>query len=152
MGYIEDIRAQVGHAPIILTFAGGILVDDQNRVLMQKRSDFSGWGLFGGAMEYGETAEQACKREFREECGIDVAIDRLFGVSTNNIQHYQNGDVAQAVVITFIVHQVGGQLAIASDETSDFAFFAENELPPIFTDQHARAIHNYYAGMTTFYE
>ncbi len=152
MGYIEDLRQLVGHQLVILTFAGGILVDDQNRILLQKRHDFDGWGLFGGALEFGESAADACIREFKEECGIDVAIDRLFSVSSNHIQHYPNGDVAQAVVISFIVHQTGGHLAPTSDETRDLGFFSADNLPLIFNKQHQTAIANYFAGRTNYYE
>lgn len=38
--YIKTLRKKVGHEPIILNFAGGILVNDQNEILLQKRSDF----------------------------------------------------------------------------------------------------------------
>lgn len=50
-------------------------------------------------MEFGESAEEACVREFLEETGLKVKVKSLLGVSTNFIQHYPNGDVAQAVVI-----------------------------------------------------
>ena len=58
--YIKDIRNKVGHEPIILNFAGGILVNQANQVLLQKHSDLNQWGLPGGALEFGETAEGAC--------------------------------------------------------------------------------------------
>ena len=70
--YIKDIRNKVGHEPIILNFAGGILVNQSNQVLLQKRSDLNQWGLPGSALEFGETAESACRREFIEENAIYV--------------------------------------------------------------------------------
>ena len=76
------------------------------RFYFQKRSDFNSWGLPGGAMEFGESAEEACAREFLAETGLKVKVKSLLGVSTNFIQHYPNGDVAQAVVIEFIVELI----------------------------------------------
>lgn len=34
--YIKTLRQKVGHEPIILNFAGGILANDQNEILLQK--------------------------------------------------------------------------------------------------------------------
>lgn len=33
--YIKALRKKVGHEPIILNFAGGILANDQNKILLQ---------------------------------------------------------------------------------------------------------------------
>lgn len=41
------------------------------------------WELPGGVMEYGETPEQALKREIREELGIIIQVNRLLHAKTN---------------------------------------------------------------------
>lgn len=51
--YIHDLRQLVGHRPVILTFAGGILVNAAQQVLLQKRAGSDAWGLPGGALELG---------------------------------------------------------------------------------------------------
>ena len=55
--YIKELRQKVGHDPVILAFASGVLVNSNNEILLQKRSDFNCWGLLGGALEFGESAE-----------------------------------------------------------------------------------------------
>ena len=142
--YIKNLRQRVGHEPLILNFAGGILVNEKNEILLQKRSDFNLWGLPGGAMEFGESAEEACAREFLEETGLKVKVKSLLGVSTNFIQHYPNGDVAQAVVIEFIVELVEKTDEQGSSETLDLGYFSRDKLPSIFNKQHLNFIRQYY--------
>lgn len=64
------------HVPPLNSFrdaAAAIIALDDGRYLMQLRDDKPGifypdhWGLFGGAMEEGESGEQALRRELREE-------------------------------------------------------------------------------------
>jgi len=64
------------HVPATANFrdaAVAVIVLDDGRYLMQLRDDKAGifypdsWGLFGGAVDAGETAEQALRRELREE-------------------------------------------------------------------------------------
>ena len=142
--YIKNLRQRVGHEPLILNFAGGILVNEKNEILLQKRSDFNSWGLPGGAIEFGESAEEACAREFLEETGLKVKVKSLLGVSTNFIQHYPNGDVAQAVVIEFIVELVEKTDKQVSSETLDLGYFSKDNLPSIFNKQHLNFIRQYY--------
>ncbi|GHP14053.1 NUDIX domain-containing protein [Lentilactobacillus fungorum] len=144
--YIKQIREKIGHDPLILTFAGGILVNENNEVLLQKRSDFNAWGLPGGALEFGESAMDACVREFLEETGLKVKIESLLGISTNYIEHYPNGDVSQSVVIEFIVRLVGKETTKLSSETIKLGYFGKDNLPRVFNEQHKMSIRNYYAG------
>ena len=64
--------------------AVGLIVVDEKRYLMQLRSQKSGifypghWGLFGGAVDAGESADQALLRELREELGIEVTDASYF--------------------------------------------------------------------------
>lgn len=126
--YIKTLRQKVGHKPIILNFAGGILANDQNEILLQKRSDFNAWGLPGGALEFGESAQEACVREFLEETGLKVRTKSLLGVSTNFIQHYPNQDVAQTVTIEFVVELVEKTSKEVSSETLDLKCFFKDKL------------------------
>lgn len=127
--YIKTLRQKVGHEPIILNFAGGILANSKNEILLQKRSDFNAWGLPGGALEFGESAPKACVREFLEETGLKVRTKSLLGVSTNFIQHYPNQDVAQAVTVE-LVEKMSKEI---SSETLDLKYFSKDKLPKILT-------------------
>lgn len=56
-----------------------------NKIMIAKRNygEFNGLYEFpGGKVEYGETKEEALKREIREELEVDIAIDRFFMKAT----------------------------------------------------------------------
>ncbi len=150
--YITNLRNLIGHEPVILVFAGGILANSKNEILLQKRADFSKWGLPGGALEFGETAPEACKREFLEETGLEVNISKLVGVTTQQIQKYPNGDVAQAVVVEFLVTANSEKFDTSSPETLDLRFFHKEHLPDIINEQHKRCIENYFNNNFPYFD
>lgn len=62
----------------------GILIIRDGKVLWGKRKGALGSGLYGivgGHLEHGETAEQAILREISEECGVRVKNLRILCVS-----------------------------------------------------------------------
>ena len=64
--------------PAIPASAGAMIFDRSGRLLILKPTYKSGWTIPGGVMEAdGETPWQACRREVREECGLDVRTGRL---------------------------------------------------------------------------
>ena len=78
MGYIEDMRNLVGNQPLILIGSHAIIVNENNEILLQLRTDFNRWGIIGGALEYNETLEDALKREVYEETGLIIKNPELF--------------------------------------------------------------------------
>jgi 8-oxo-dGTP diphosphatase len=64
--------------PRVPVSAGALIFDRKGRLLILKPTYKSGWTIPGGIMEAdGETPWQACQREVREECGLDVVRGRL---------------------------------------------------------------------------
>jgi ADP-ribose pyrophosphatase YjhB (NUDIX family) len=64
--------------PRIPASAGALIFDRAGRLLVLKPTYKSGWTLPGGQMEAdGETPWEACRREVREESGLEVRAGRL---------------------------------------------------------------------------
>jgi ADP-ribose pyrophosphatase YjhB (NUDIX family) len=49
-------------------------------VLVRRRNPPPGWALPGGFVDYGESAEQAARREAAEETGLEVELVAVVGV------------------------------------------------------------------------
>jgi 8-oxo-dGTP diphosphatase len=70
--------AQDQALPAIPVSAGALIFDRSRRLLILKPTYKSGWTVPGGVMEAdGESPWEACRREVREECGLDVRAGRL---------------------------------------------------------------------------
>jgi A/G-specific adenine glycosylase len=69
------------------------LVFDDDQLLIQRRPDeglLGGlWEFPGGKREDGETMETACRRELKEELGIDVAVEDLFYTLSHAYSHFK---------------------------------------------------------------
>jgi ADP-ribose pyrophosphatase YjhB (NUDIX family) len=99
------------------------------KVLLTRRMDNGLWCLPGGHMEAGESVEECCAREVREETGLQVRVKRLTGVYSNPHQLvvYSNGDQVHFVVLNFEAEVVRGELSL-SDETSAAGYFSLEEI------------------------
>jgi 8-oxo-dGTP diphosphatase len=64
--------------PRIPASAGAMIFDVAGRLLILKPSYKKGWTIPGGQLEAdGESPWEACRRETREECGLEIADGRL---------------------------------------------------------------------------
>lgn len=54
MGYVEDLRKIVGHRPLILVGVVTIIINEQKKILLQKRkaTSYGMLGLPGGLMYF----------------------------------------------------------------------------------------------------
>lgn len=130
MDYILQLRQYVGHRPILLVGAGIFVLDQQDRLLLMKRSDNGCWGIPGGATEPGEVLEEAAKRETWEETGIEIGEISLFGVFSGPELYYKypNGDEVYNVSIIYLSHDWRGEIK-TNEEHTEWKWFAAQEIP-----------------------
>lgn len=123
-----------------------ILTDEQNRLLLVKRSvnpKKGFWCLPGGFMELGESPEDTALRELREETGLIGKIENLIGADSNSNALY--GTVA---LICYRAAAVSGR-PVPGDDASEVAFFAFTSLPEIAFESHRKFI-NLFRGEEGF--
>lgn len=130
MDYISQLRQYIGQRPILLVGAALLVLDDQNRLLMMKRSDSGCWGIPGGAMEPGESAEDAARRETLEETNLEAEELSLFGVFSGPELYYRypNGDEVYNVSIVYTSHDWRGKIKL-NREHGEWRLFDAGEIP-----------------------
>jgi len=109
--------------PLFQVFSAAIMFDDQKRILLVKLTynRFHPWGLPGGALEYGESADEAVIREVWEETGFHVRIEKLLLHKTFYPDKFA---MYYLCAITDGVFQ-------PSDEVSEYGYFSLDNLPDI---------------------
>ncbi len=122
MGYISDMRKYIGHSPIMATAAMCIIHDDTNRILLERRSDNGLWCVPGGAIELGETLEEALAREVREETSLEISEPKLFDVKASVHMIYPNQDEVYYTDVVYIVKDFSGTLK-QDEESTELKWF-----------------------------
>jgi 8-oxo-dGTP pyrophosphatase MutT (NUDIX family) len=130
MDYLASLRKYVGHAPLLMVGAAALIVDDQGRLLLMKRSDSGCWGPPGGAVEPGEAVETAARREVREETGLELGKLALFGVYSGPelFYRYPNGDEVHNVTIVYLSRERRGEVRL-NDEHTEWRWCAAADIP-----------------------
>ncbi len=145
MDYIHELRKEIGPRKIILNCAGALIIRD-GKILFQRRTDNGQWGLIGGLVEMNETYEEAAIREIWEETGLEVQLDSFLGIFHNHNMVWSNGDAAHVISAMYTASIVSGEPRI-DEESYELKFFAREEIPPLFAEDHITALDAYYRGV-----
>jgi 8-oxo-dGTP pyrophosphatase MutT (NUDIX family) len=120
------------HAPkanSIVPAASAIVVDDEGKILLHRRSDNGLWALPGGAMEIGESIAETAVREVKEETGLNVKPEYIVGIYTDphHVIAFSDGEVRQQFSLCFACSLVDGTISV-SDESIEVAFIPQQEI------------------------
>ncbi|MDA9427490.1 MULTISPECIES: NUDIX domain-containing protein [Bradyrhizobium] len=102
-----------------------VVLDTDGRVFLVKHSYVSGWYLPGGGVDFGETMEEALRRELKEEGDIDLTGEAvLHGIFLNS--HVSRRDH----VAVYVVRQFSQvRLPAPNHEIVECGFFDATALP-----------------------
>jgi len=105
-----------------ITIAAALIRNGKGEVLLAKRRqpdipEIDGiWEFAGGGIKFGEDPIQAIKREVKEELGLEVEATALLPKIISDIQHFNNGDQIQVLVITYLCKIISGDPQANLDE------------------------------------
>ena len=97
-----------------------VVMDDEDSILMIRRSDNGNWAVPGGAIDLGESVAQAAVRETLEESGIECEITGIAGIYSDPrhvILYTSNGEVRQEFSIVLTARALSGQPTTSSEST-----------------------------------
>ncbi len=125
-------RNPVPTVDIIIEITGRI-------VLIERKNPPHGWALPGGFIDYGESAEDAARREAREETGLELTELRQFHCYSD-----PKRDPRYHTISVVFMAQASGQ-PTAGDDAADLALFDQNTLPEEIAFDHRRILEDYFA-------
>lgn len=133
--------------------ATGILIENEKILLVrQKVSEDRGWSLPGGRVERGETMEEAVVREIQEETGLHTKVEKLLYICDK-----PDAD-SPLIHITFLLRNIGGQLALPSNVFDDnpisgLKMVPIEELPSYhFSEKFTDIVRNHFPGAGSYQE
>ncbi|QHE50975.1 NUDIX hydrolase [Pontibacillus sp. HMF3514] len=130
MNYIKDMRKLIGHETLF-TVGCGVIIEKDECILLQHRTDEDNWCIPGGVMELGESFEETAKRETFEETELEVNELELFGVYSGEscFVEYPNKDKVYSVQVIFKAKEYNGDLKQKGIESKEHRFFRREDLP-----------------------
>ncbi|MEO0132447.1 MAG: NUDIX hydrolase [candidate division WOR-3 bacterium] len=115
-----------------------VIINYQGRVVLVKRKNPPyGWALPGGYVEYGETVEEAARREVKEETGLTLTSLQQFHVYSRPSRDPRGHTVS----VVFTADGFGK--LIARDDAQEIGLFELNNLPLDLAFDHREILEDY---------
>ncbi|EPY11928.1 NUDIX hydrolase [Paenibacillus alvei] len=132
MGYISELRKVVGTKPLLLVGACVLVFNEAGHLLLQKRADTLDWGTIGGAMELGESMEEAAHRELYEETGLRAGGMKFVTLLSGSDMYFQypHGDEVYNVIAVYEAIDVKGTPIVNDHEGLEVKYFDLDEPIP----------------------
>ncbi len=110
-------------------------------VLINRKNPPPGWALPGGFVDYGETLEDAARREAREETSLDVELVRQFHTYSDPAR-----DPRKHTISTVFIARASGTPK-AQDDAKEARVFSRDAVPAVLAFDHRRILDDYFASL-----
>ena len=107
-------------------------------VLINRKNPPFGWALPGGFVDYGESLEEAARREAKEETSLDVTLLYQLGAYSDPERDPRHHTIS----IVFVASALGTPRG--SDDAREADIFSHDSLPAPLVFDHARILQDYF--------
>ncbi len=122
---MEEVPYEV---PRIPASAGALIFDEAGRLLILKPTYKAGWTIPGGQVEAGgETPWEACRREAREESGVEIDTGRLACVDFLRPREARQGGMRFLFDCGVLAAEKLSHLNVQSGEIAEAGFMPVDE-------------------------
>jgi len=107
----------------------GALIFRDGKLLIIRRGNppYAGyWSIPGGKVKWGESLEEALKREIREELSVEIEIEKLAGI-VESIYRERDEVKYHYIIIDYFCRIVSGE-PVASDDALELRWISLEEL------------------------
>ena len=107
-----------------------------NKILLLKLRSISAhdackWEIPGGKVKKGEFFDDALRREFLEETGLEITIESLFNAIQNDYTACKTNEQVKSIQLIMKVTAEIDEVNI-SEEHDDFKWFAKEEIKELY--------------------
>ncbi len=128
----EKFRNPLPTVDIIIELAGGAIV------LIERKNPPHGWAIPGGFVDYGESIEDAARREAREETSLEVILTEQFYAYSDPAR-----DPRHHTISTVFIATAAGAPRGAADAPRAHACLEADQPSPLVFD-HERILRDYF--------
>lgn len=127
--------------PRIPASAGALIFDRAGRLLVLKPNYKKGWTIPGGQIDAtGESPWEACQRETREECGLEIASGRLVCVDFLRPKPNRPGGVRFLFDCGAFTEEQLGAITLQQEEIEEYRFAALGEATELLSGPLRRRV------------
>lgn len=135
---MSPYRNPIPTVDIIIEMGEGVALSEPVVVLIERRNPPHGWAVPGGFVDYGESLEQAARREALEETSLDIVLTEQF-----HTYSAPERDPRKHTITTVFLARGRGE-PVARDDAKAIGLFKEGGLPTPMAFDHSQILADFF--------